>query len=69
MEATVEVQYLDSLQRAYNQFFFHYDESPLLIVETSDVDMRLDEDFDLLVDAIKRATHGTNHFVPRSRAS
>ncbi len=69
MEATVEVQYLDSLQRAYNQFFFHYDESPLLIVETSDVDMRVDEDFDLLVDAMKRATHGTNHFVPRSRAS
>ncbi len=68
MEATVEVQYLDSLQRAYNQFFFHYDESPLLIVETSDIDVRLDEDFDLLIDAMKRATHGTNHFVPRSRA-
>ncbi len=68
MEATVEVQYLDSLQRAYNQFFFHYDESPLLIVETSDIDVRVEEDFDLLIDAMKRATHGTNHFVPRSRA-
>lgn len=68
MEASVEVQYLDSLQRAYNQFFFHYDESPLLIVETSDIDVRLDEDFDLLIDAMRRATHGTNHFVPRSRA-
>jgi deoxyguanosine kinase len=68
MEATVEVGYLDSLQRAYNQFFFHYDESPLLIVETSDTDLRVEDDFDSLIAAMKRSTHGTNHFVPRSRA-
>lgn len=69
MEATVEVAYLDALQRAYNQFFFHYDETPLLIVETSDIDIRSnDDDFDALLGAMRRATHGTNHFVPRSRA-
>jgi deoxyadenosine/deoxycytidine kinase len=71
MESTVEVSYLDALQRAYNQFFFHYDESPLLVVETSDIDIKSnDEDFDSLIAAMKRATHGTTHFVPRSsRAS
>lgn len=69
MEATVEVSYLDALQRAYNQFFFHYDESPLLVVETSDLDIKSsDEDFDSLINAMRRATHGTHHFVPRSRA-
>lgn len=69
MEATVENSYLDSLQRAYNQFFFHYDESPLLVVETSDIDIKSnEEDFESLITAMKRATHGTHHFVPRSRA-
>lgn len=67
MEAPIESTYLEDLQRAYNQFFFHYDESPLLIVETSDLDIKSSEaDFEALLAAMRRATHGTSHFVARS---
>ena len=67
LESPVESAYLDALQRAYNQFFFHYDESPLLIVETSDLDIKSSEaDFEALLNAMRRATHGTSHFVARS---
>ena len=30
--------YIESLNEAYNHFFFHYDESPLLVVNTNDID-------------------------------
>jgi deoxyadenosine/deoxycytidine kinase len=30
--------YIESLCDAYNHFFFHYDESPLLVVNTNDID-------------------------------
>ncbi|MBC7794019.1 MAG: deoxynucleoside kinase [Clostridia bacterium] len=67
LEGQVESAYLDSLQRAYNQFFFHYDESPLLIVETSDLDiMSSQADFEALLNAMRRAKYGTTHFIPRT---
>jgi deoxyguanosine kinase len=31
-------EYVDDLNHAYNHFFFHYDESPLLIINTTDID-------------------------------
>jgi deoxyguanosine kinase len=68
-ESPVQVSYLDSLQRAYNQFFFHYNESPLLVVETSDIDFKSNpQDFDRLLEEIRRTKHGTHHFVPKMSA-
>lgn len=68
-EAPVQVSYLDALQRAYNQFFFHYNESPLLVVETSDIDFKGNpSDFDRLLEEIRRTKHGTHHFVPKASA-
>ncbi len=37
-EKRVSLDYLSRLSDAYNRFFFHYDEAPLLIVETGEVD-------------------------------
>ena len=38
-----------------------------LIVETSDLDIKSSEaDFEALLNAMRRATHGTSHFVARS---
>src|SRR3546814_2340741 len=31
-------EYLTEVAQAYNQFFFHYDESPLLVVNSSEID-------------------------------
>jgi len=62
IEATVEVSYLEELMRAYNNFFHRYDETPLLVVETSDLDLVNNEQhLDGLVDAIRHARQGTSY--------
>ena len=63
-EATIQVDYLEDLMRSYNSFFFHYEETPLLVVDTSDVDyVSNTEDFDKLLDLIRSAKTGTRHVV------
>ena len=37
-EREISRAYIESLCDAYNHFFFHYDESPLLVVNTNDID-------------------------------
>lgn len=37
-EAKISEQYLDNLIEAYDHFFYHYKDSPLLIVDTSEID-------------------------------
>ncbi len=68
-ESQVEVKYLEDLMRAYNHFFFHWEESPLLVIETSDINLvDSDDDFNDLVDVIRRTKSGTHHYVPHARA-
>lgn len=65
-EVTIEIQYLEDLMRSYNNFFFHYDESPLLVVETSEIDfVHSTKDFEELLGAVREARRGTQHYVPR----
>jgi deoxyguanosine kinase len=37
-EAKISEQYLESLVEAYDHFFYHYKDTPLLIVDTSEID-------------------------------
>ncbi|MBI2211358.1 MAG: deoxynucleoside kinase, partial [Deltaproteobacteria bacterium] len=37
-ERSITPEYLEEVAQAYNRFFFHYDESPLLVVNTSEID-------------------------------
>lgn len=65
-EATIQVEYLETLMRSYNNFFYHYDQSPLLIVDTSDVDYVTNrKDFDNLLELIRTTKSGTRHEVLR----
>jgi deoxyadenosine/deoxycytidine kinase len=41
-EATLELGYLEELMRRYNRFFQHYDQAPVVIVDTSDLDYTQD---------------------------
>jgi deoxyguanosine kinase len=67
IEATVEVTYLESLMRAYNDFFHRYDETPLITVDTSDVNFPEDESqVDALLDAARSATTGRLEWLPKS---
>jgi deoxyadenosine/deoxycytidine kinase len=58
--------YLAELNEAYNHFFFHYTTTPLLVVETSQVDLAWGDDAvaDLLKQ-IRTTGRGTQYYVPR----
>jgi deoxyadenosine/deoxycytidine kinase len=60
--------YLRELNEAYHHFFFHYDATPLLVVETSQFDTDASDDaVDDLVKQIRSAGPGTRYYVPRTR--
>ena len=54
--------YLDSVSRAYGDFFFHYEETPLLVVNTSELDLGDEADLDALLKEIRRHRRGRLHF-------
>jgi deoxyadenosine/deoxycytidine kinase len=60
--------YLRELNEAYHHFFFHYNVTPLLVVETSQFDSDATEEaVDDLVKQIRNAGPGTRYYVPRTR--
>ena len=61
-------EYLKELNEAYHHFFFHYDATPLLVVETSQFDSDVsDEALDDLVRQIGQMGAGTRYYVPRTK--
>jgi deoxyadenosine/deoxycytidine kinase len=64
-ERKIDPAYLDGLSRAYNDFFFHYSETPLLVINTSDIDfVNNDADLEHLLTIIDKTRHGTQHYIP-----
>ena len=60
--------YLRELNEAYHHFFFHYDATPLLVVETSQFDSAVsDEALDDLVKQVSQMGAGTRYYVPRTK--
>jgi deoxyadenosine/deoxycytidine kinase len=59
--------YIAELNEAYNHFFFHYTATPLLVVETSQVDLTWGDDaVEDLVRQLRTMTRGTRYYVPRT---
>ena len=68
-EARLSEEYLSEVNRAYNHYFFHYTTTPLLVVNTADVDFASNpEDTDDLLKQVRAMGKGTQYYVPRSRA-
>jgi deoxyadenosine/deoxycytidine kinase len=68
-ERDIAREYLEEMNAAYTHFFFHYTASPLLVVNTSDMDfVNRPEDLDDLVKTVREARPGTHYYVPRARA-
>jgi deoxyadenosine/deoxycytidine kinase len=68
-EARLSEEYLAEVNRAYNHYFFHYATTPLLVVNTADVDFATNaEDTDDLLKQIRAMGKGTQYYVPRARA-
>ena len=64
-ERGVTLEYLTEVAQAYNQYFFHYDESPLLVVNTSDIDfVASSQDLADLIREIYSMGSGTQHYIP-----
>ena len=64
-ERQIDPAYVESLATAYNDFFFHYDDTPLLVVNTSDIDIvESAEDVEALAAVIRRHRKGTQHYLP-----
>ena len=61
--------YLAELSEAYNNFFFKYNNTPLLIVNTSEIDfINTEEDFDELYEQIFREDRGfIEYFNPEPK--
>jgi deoxyadenosine/deoxycytidine kinase len=64
-EKSISEEYISGLNEAFNHFFFHYDESPLLIVNTDRLDFTANRDH--LEDFFSRVSEkfeGTQYYVP-----
>lgn len=67
-EREITLDYLTALNEAYNFFFFHYREAPLLVVSTDHCDFAgRREDFDELLRQLEGLGKGTRYlrFAPR----
>lgn len=69
IERAITRSYLEELGEAYNHFFFRYNSTPLLIVNSSEIDfVNSDNDFDELFKQIFREDRGfTEYFNPEIR--
>ena len=65
-EKNLEEEYLTDLIQSYNRFFFHYSETPLLVVNTSKIDfVQNNEDYKSLIKEVSEMGKGIKYFVPR----
>jgi deoxyadenosine/deoxycytidine kinase len=64
-ERNISLDYLKTLSDAYNEYFFHYNEAPLLVVNTSEIDfVESPRDLEHLVREVKSVKRGTQHYIP-----
>ena len=66
-ERTMTAEYLNRLNESYARFFYNYTQSPLLIVNAEEIDIVNNEnDYNLLLEQIKRVKSGRHYFNPSS---
>lgn len=64
-ERLIEAAYLQRLSEAYIEFFYHYSEAPLLIVNARDVDFANNEnDYQQLLQRVRNLRSGRHYFNP-----
>lgn len=64
-ERSVDSEYIESVNKAYDYFFFHYTDTPLLVVKTDEIDfVNNSRQFDDLIDQIQKPITGKIYYVP-----
>ena len=65
-ETGISHAYLEEVNQAYAHYFYHYQETPLLVINTSEIDFVADEtDLDDLIIQVDSMEAGTRVYVPR----
>ena len=66
-ERSISFKYLEKINQAFNDFFFHYADCPLLVVNASEIDfVHVPEDFENLVAQVGKMKSGIQYYVPIS---
>ena len=69
-EKMIDWKYIDALNQMYNEFFFRYDSSPLLIINTNDIDfVNNKNDLEEIIQFIRTPGEGTRYFNPMKSIS
>jgi deoxyguanosine kinase len=64
-EKSISPAYLKELSEAYAHYFYRYEETPLLVVNTNEIDfVHNQEHFEALVQQIGSAQKGTQYYIP-----
>jgi deoxyadenosine/deoxycytidine kinase len=64
-DRSIDAPWLDEVAKAYGDFFFHWEETPLLVVNTNDVDLEHEgDDIEALLTVMRKHRKGTQHYVP-----
>lgn len=64
-ERDIPRAYLEDVVQAYTHFFFHYTETPLLVVNTTDIDfVKRKGDLDDLIRQMQSMKRGMRYYVP-----
>ncbi|MBF0433533.1 MAG: deoxynucleoside kinase [Fibrobacteria bacterium] len=66
-ERDMDEKYIDALNECYNSYFMHYSDSPVLIINTNNIDfVKNPSDLQLIISQICQAPQGVNYFSPVS---
>ncbi|MCF7797093.1 MAG: deoxynucleoside kinase [Lentisphaeria bacterium] len=65
IEAPITRDYIEALNKMYNEFFFHYNSSPLLIINATEIDfVENPDDLEELIKTIRQPITGTRFLNP-----
>jgi len=61
---------LEEVAKAYDHFFFQYQSSSVLVIDTSEIDfVDRNEDLQQLLDRLSQPVKGTQYFLPLGSAA
>ena len=67
MEKNITYEYIDALNQVYTEFFFRYQDTPLVIINTNDIDfVHNKNDLEEVISYTRQPVSGTKFFNPAS---
>ena len=65
METDITYEYIDALSQVYTEYFFRYQDTPLVIINTNNIDfVHNEDDLKEVIEYIRQPVSGTKFFNP-----